>query len=298
MPNGLNSIPTAYEYPISFPDTLYAAYASPHLAATGLTPHSNPAFSPYPLVYRPSSLYFPSSTAAVSMHPHQNTNHPVASSNHPNAAHLPLNHPTIVQSPVNLQTGSAQENQYSTNQQASIQSHSSQQSAQATHHPSRLSSNNSNNPNSNQMASNSAASNQSDGGYQSQYHLHHLNSAGTGSQHHNTHHQHIHHSHQPSHAQNTNLASNTSNANQQQHTTATPVFINATTGMPYIHPHQLHSLQYNPNVGAFTPNTTQPHSTSLTHHQPHYTHNPSQHHSQPQFSIPNPNWIPNNSQWR
>lgn len=308
MPNGLSSIPTAYmnEYgPISFgPDALYAYAASP---LAGLPPHSNPPFAPYPLVYRPSSLYFPSST--VSMHPpHQNASHP--GSSNPNAAHLPLNHPSIVQSPVNLQqqaAGNAQD-QYSS-QQTSIQSHSnqppsSQQSAQTTHHHHpRLGPNSSNNPNNNQMTggggvAGGATGNQSDGGgYQSQYHshLHHLNQSGGGQHHGGSHHQHIHHSHQPTHAQTSNLvSSNTSNANQQ-HTAAQPVFI-SNTGMPYIHP--LHSLQYNP-VGlagqtAFSANTTQPHQTSMN--QPHYAHNPlsSQHSQINQFPM-NPNW---NSQWR
>ena len=317
MPNGLSSIPAAYmnEYgPIPFgPDALYASvsYASP---LAGL-PHSNPPFAPYPLVYRPSSLYFPSST--VSMHPsHQNANHP--GSSNPNATHLPLNHPSMVQSPVNLQqaVGNAQD-QYSS-QQTSIQSHSNQpqsnqQSAQAPHHhhPSRLVANSSNNPNSNQMGSGGVGpGNQPDGGgggYQSQYHshLHHLNPSGGGGgggQHHaGSHHPHLHHSHQPSHAQTSNMvSSNTNNANQQ-HATAQPVFISNPgmhTGMPYIHP--LHSLQYNPvglaGQAAFGANTTQPHQTSMN--QPHYAHNPlsSQHSQVNQFPM-NPNWM-NNSQWR
>lgn len=289
--------------PISFgPDALYAYAASP---LAGLPPHSNPPFAPFPLVYRPSSLYYPSST--VSMHPshHQTANHPGPSN--PNAAHLPLNHPSLVQSPVNLQqqaAGNAQD-QYSS-QQTSIQSHSNQpqsnqqSQAQAAHHhhpSSRMGANSANNPNSNQMGGGGgvAGGNQPDGGgggggYQSQYHshLHHLNPSGS-------HHQHLHHSHPPTHAQTSNLvASNTSNANQQ-HTAGQPVFI-SNPGMPYgIHP--LHSLQYNlAGQAAFGANTTQPHQTSMN--QSHYAHNPlsSQHSQVNQFPM-NPNWV-NNSQWR
>ena len=311
MPNG--SIP-AYmnEYPISFPETLYA-YASPHLtaaAAAGL-PHSNPSFAPYPQfsVYRPSSLYFP---PAVSMHP-STSNHP----QNPNAQaphHLPLNHPAVQSSAVNLQQGqqtnAPDTSQYS-NQQASIQSQQQQQQQQhsnqaqtnqppppnqAHHHSSRLNSNNSNNPNSNHPMGGGSTSNQPDGGgYQSQYHLHHLNAASAGA-HHNTH-QHIHHSHQASHAQ-ANLAgvSSTSNHANQQHT---PVF------MPYMHPLSLH--QYNHGLASaiasgvgpvpfHSANTTQPHQTSLAH-QSHYSHQPLS--SQPnvnQFQM-NPNWN-HQSQWR
>lgn len=317
MPNGLNSIP-AYmnEYPISFPPDTYA-YALPHL---------NPPFAPYPqFLYRPSSLYFPPmhSSAATAAAANQPVNQHPATGNHAYG-----NHPaTIVQTAggaVNLQSNAQDTNQYSNQQTTSIQQQQAthtnqtqqQQANQPTshhhHHSNRLNSSNSN------QTGNSNQQQDTVSGYQSQYHHHplHLNQpAPSGyNQHHNTH-QHIstHHSHQQNtHTAQTNLANTSqSGASNQQHT---PVFINTTSCMPYnIHPL---SLQYNPNLAsaisanAINPavptgysNTTQQHQTSLSHHQPHYTHNPlSSQHSQPvnQFPPMNPsNWVHNSQQgWR